>query len=354
MKSVTDLTTQGNSFSTAWIAPTYNCNNKCLWCYAGGSHKEKEMPIEKAHKLVKLLKELKVQRLTLIGGEPTTYQKLEEIIEHASGEGIQTGMVTNGIKLSNLQFTKRMKESGVKGVGITILGTEEIHDKITQVNGSYKQTIKGLINCKKNGIDVTTNTVISEYNQHALDNIIELAQKLDIRKTFFNICSDCIVDQENSYSLSPLKASDITKDFLLRNREHHELISIVTPLPLCNFEEHAEEFLRKGLVKGSCAAFYGDMFAIDYNGDVLPCPHFTGFPFFNIFKSETGLGPEEFKTKFFSKDSIAEKFRDKLWHYPSKKCINSEKYGKICTAGCPIQWLNYNPELNIKGGEKNE
>ena len=347
-----DLEVSNTRFQTTWLSPTYKCNNGCWWCYAGGSSPDKEMPIERVNEILKLLNKLGAKRLILVGGEPTVYSELEDLLSTATGLGISTGMVTNGRKLSDYKFTKSLKDKGISGIGITILGSEDIHDRLTKVNGSYRETIEGIMKCKELGIDVTTNTVITEHNKDDLTYILELSDSLGIRRCFFNVCSDDI-SNPHDYSLSPLRAVEIVSDFLLKNESHHSKIRIVTPMAICNFEDHADDFLKKGLIGGSCGAFYGNIFAIDYNGDVLPCPHFTGFPIFNLFESMKLMGAAEFREIFLGRGNAGESFRSKLWHYPSTSCVDSDKYGESCLGGCPIQWFKYNPEENIKGGKKN-
>lgn len=93
--------------------------------------------------------------------------------------------------------------------------------------------------------------------------------------------------------------------------------------------------------------FYGTNFVIDYNGDILPCVHFTDKPLFNIL--EEGISnADDFLKKYNALNGTPREFRDKLWMYPSEKCISDPLFGK-CLGGCPIFWFNHDPGEQIKG-----
>jgi len=62
-------------FNVVWLALTYNCNNKCVWCY---SSSDEEIPRESLEEkkiipIVTFLKQLGIKRTILIGGEPSIY-----------------------------------------------------------------------------------------------------------------------------------------------------------------------------------------------------------------------------------------------------------------------------------------
>lgn len=43
------MTFRKDKFNTAWIAPTYNCNNRCRWCYADSNYNNDRKYISKDH-----------------------------------------------------------------------------------------------------------------------------------------------------------------------------------------------------------------------------------------------------------------------------------------------------------------
>ena len=94
-------------FNVAWISLTYNCNNRCNWCYALSNLNENhKKTLKKEHEkpIVKLLSLLDIKRVILIGGEPTIYSNLSKIVEKLTDKGIVTGMVSNGRKLRDISL----------------------------------------------------------------------------------------------------------------------------------------------------------------------------------------------------------------------------------------------------------
>jgi radical SAM protein with 4Fe4S-binding SPASM domain len=121
-------------------------------------------------------------------------------------------------------------------------------------------------------------------------------------------------------------------------------------VPICLFDyEIREELLSNRLISGGpCQLSHGKNFVIDYNGDVVPCTHMTGFPMANIFTNNGVFSKKEFLETYNSKDEIPFKFREKLNRAASKKC-NSPNCDQPCSGGCPLIWTFFNPDKEIKG-----
>ena len=79
-----------NKFDTVWLELTQNCNMKCIHCYEGESHfpSSKQLNILEWKNIIDQLKELKVNRVIVIGGEPCTYIGVFEILKYLSENNI--------------------------------------------------------------------------------------------------------------------------------------------------------------------------------------------------------------------------------------------------------------------------
>ena len=87
---------------------------------------------------------------------------------------------------------------------------------------------------------------------------------------------------------------------------------------------------------------------IDYNGDILPCTHFVGFPLLNIFENGPEISKEEFISQYNNPKSTPYKFRESMNKYPSDKC-NDTNCDEPCGGGCPLFWIRFDPSKEIKG-----
>ena len=152
-----------------WISITGLCNNNCLFCLDSDR-------LDKEHKSIQnILSEIdfviNCKKLIISGGEPTIHPQIIEIVEYAKEKGFEKiQIVTNGRMLSNKDFCEKIIKAGLTEVTFSIHGIEDIHDKLTNVPGSFKQIIKGIRNVKRYpGIIINTDTCITKVNhQHLL------------------------------------------------------------------------------------------------------------------------------------------------------------------------------------------
>jgi len=345
-----------DKFNTAWLSLGYNCNNKCIWCYASSNlkkNREKVLDSSREEGIVKLLSDLKVRQLLLIGGEPTLYLGLPNLIRKFSSKKIPTGLVTNGRKLKDRVFVKDLKHNGLRYLSASIEGyNEKSHGEITLVKKSFSETMRGIENSLSEGIRTSTNTTISKKNVNDLEKIINLLANYPLISITFNICGVCIGNpSNNNYTLSPREGVKAFERAYLyfKSKDTKTKLKLISPIPLCNVENNLlKELKEKEGVKGSCHILGGRNFVFDYNGDILPCTHFTGFPMFNVFSKNKIMSADKFIEEYNNPSGLGFKFRKRLSYYPSIKCGN-EKCLDNCTGGCPVFWMKYNPEEEIKG-----
>ena len=95
---------------SVWLTLNRNCNFRCPWCYANGTKYSKDdvMDLDKLKDIIDLLGELKIKKVTLIGGEPTLYKDIFEVIKLFSDKGISFGLITNGCMLNSKSYVKKL------------------------------------------------------------------------------------------------------------------------------------------------------------------------------------------------------------------------------------------------------
>ena len=344
-------------FGSVWLALTYNCNNRCKWCYASSNldaFRGREFDTSKETELYKLLSDLGIRDVKLVGGESTLYPNIIPLVGNLSSLGMNITLVTNGRRFSDFEFTKRLTEAGLKDACFSIEGYDEkSHDHETCVKGSFGEAIQGLKNFKELGGRIATNTTITTENRGYLEKIVDfLSTKTSI--ITFNICEPILRAHTNSSNVfsprSVLSPREGIAEFerIYRYAKQKDIsIKLTTPLPICNFSEDIREPMHKeGAIGGICSIISGQNFVIDYNGDILPCTLFSGFPLFNVFKDGKIINAEEFLSLYNSLDG-GQKLRERIRHFPSRKC--SEGCDLFCSGGCPIFWARYSPEEQING-----
>lgn len=114
-----------------WIEVTTYCQLKCPGCYRGLAE---ENPIRVNEDLGKvkadvdhLINNRNIQTLSIAGGEPLLYPYLEEVVEYAVGEGLETKVFTNGVKLTEDRL-ESLKSAGVGELIIHVDGYQKRPD----------------------------------------------------------------------------------------------------------------------------------------------------------------------------------------------------------------------------------
>ena len=147
----------------AYLQVTRKCNNECVFC--SNPQFEKEYSLNECKKVVIEFKKDGINEIFLTGGEPTLAPFLPELIKYIKSINIEPRLITNGIKLSDKDFTEKLFISGLKNVSISIHShIERIADSLSQRKGHFRKAILGLKNAIDIGMNVILNSTINSLN----------------------------------------------------------------------------------------------------------------------------------------------------------------------------------------------
>lgn len=171
-----------------YIYVGYHCNNNCVFCSEADEYLER---LENKS-LAKIKKEiLRVRKefdfVNFMGREPTLRADLFEILDFAVKKGFrQVGVTTNGRMLAYPDFAKKLLDTGVRQIGISLSGASpSTHDAQTMVPGSFEQTVRGIYNVsklKKKDVSLLVNLNVDRRNYRELKRMIELLLKLGVKE----------------------------------------------------------------------------------------------------------------------------------------------------------------------------
>ena len=115
------------------------------------------------------------------GGEPTARKDLEDLVHHASSNGLYTNLITSGVLVTEERL-KKLYDAGLDHVQISIQDTNlENSEKIAGFKG-HKKKLDTCALVRKVGIPLTINSVMHRQNLHNLKSMIELAIQLDAER----------------------------------------------------------------------------------------------------------------------------------------------------------------------------
>ena len=142
----------------------WNCNQRCVHCYAAGqkNSKEEELSTEEWKKIIEKCRKEGIPQLTFTGGEPTMREDLFELIE--SAKWFVTRLNTNGIKLTK-EYCEKLKKASLDSMQITFYSSDEqIHNTLVGAK-MYQNTVDGIKNALEAGISVSINTPLCTLNK---------------------------------------------------------------------------------------------------------------------------------------------------------------------------------------------
>jgi len=162
------------------ILPTYKCNFRCKYCFEDNDKFERgNSPALTSEKVLKWLdaqhKNLSFKKLDVVfyGGEPLLekglfYSYLSDIKNYAHTKNLEFSfsIITNA-SLMDEKVCRKLHDSGVKNIQITIDGPQKAHDErrpYKDGSGSFNDVIRNLKTAIKYGLPITIRLNIDKHN----------------------------------------------------------------------------------------------------------------------------------------------------------------------------------------------
>ena len=244
----------------------WNCNQKCLHCYAAGQNysEKKELTTDQWKKVIDKCRKANIPQLTFTGGEPTIREDLVELIDYS--KWFITRLNTNGVLLTE-EMCKSLYDASLDSVQITFYSSNpEEHNKLVGAN-NFDKTVEGIKNAIKTGLAISINTPLCSINKNYIDTL-RFLHELGVK---YVTCSGLIItgnattEESKSTQLSEEELYNILKD--AKKYTDENLMEIGFTSPGWIEEEKLQEL---NLNIPSCGACLSNM-AIAPNGEVVPC-----------------------------------------------------------------------------------
>lgn len=169
----------------------YSCNERCKFCYYLQTLKDKDLDkdltTDQIKHRIEYIRSKGIDVLEFTGGEPTIRHDLLDLVKFAKGLGFKSiSMITNGLRLYHEHYAKECVEAGIDDYLISIHGhTAEVHDRVTEVAGSFDKAVEAVKHLKKFPVKVRANCVISGINYKGAVETLELYHKLGLQTANF-------------------------------------------------------------------------------------------------------------------------------------------------------------------------
>jgi MoaA/NifB/PqqE/SkfB family radical SAM enzyme len=157
---------------------THLCNLSCGYCDRNRPMPH-EMNLAQALAALAGLKRLGMYEISLDGGEPLAHHAIEAVSDWLDDNAIVVRLNTNGILIPRrLNVVRRCVK-----VKISLDGPESIHDAARGC-GAYHRAINGAMVARELGVPVEFTCVLGRHNAHAVDALIDIANRLEIGVVF--------------------------------------------------------------------------------------------------------------------------------------------------------------------------
>lgn len=245
---------------------TNRCNLKCKHCvYTSGEWEMPDMTLDTVKNLIPSFKKLGVKEVHITGGEPLVNREFFDIAKCLHENGFGTRVQTNGILITP-EIAKKLKESGIEYVLISIDGLEKAHNSFRNNDKSFAYAVNAVKICLEAGLYTRVNTVINRSNVQDLPELIKFINTLK-------------PDQHSFFYLTPVGRGKNIKDLTLSLEEWKDIEKIVEK---AGRENNCIEKIRLQNVikdKENDKKCRDDNCLILANGDVYHCVFFIYSPY---------------------------------------------------------------------------
>lgn len=299
---------------------------------------------EKWIEIIKKMKAYGLVYLSILGGEPTLYCGINQILECVEKNKIKTTITTNAINIPDNVFTTIVESDYITpSISIQSLNNETNFELMGVKASAIIKSIKKFINAKK------TPRISIVYTKQSIEEIYELIDYCydnNISDIFLNV----FVSGNKKSNLKEHTFDDyrnintLINKYLKKNQMYKSInFQIQGCLQYSAYYDYDFENLDKyNILKYGCEAG-NTKIEIMPNGDVLPCVIFRNddFDLNNVFKEDILYIWK--KSKYLR---MLRKFKCK--DLRCKKC----KFYIFCNGGCPAFKLKKYGNFEKKGDER--
>lgn len=263
---------------------TQACNLRCPHCYLGAARRAAhELDTGEGLTLIDELAVLGAELLILTGGEPLLRRDLLALARHAAARGLMVVVGTNGTLLE-AQTARVLKESGVRGVGISLDALDaEKHDAFRGVKGAWRKALRAIDACLGAGLEVAVQTSVLPMNHEEVPRIAEFARERGARafNAYFLVCTG---RGEKLTDITPGEHEALLNELIAVQARHSGEQDRFMVRAKC--APHVKRLAREGLQRGKLGATAAVMLLagagcpagrsylrIGPEGEVTPCPY---------------------------------------------------------------------------------
>lgn len=168
----------GESLGMLFIEMTDQCNERCIHCYASSSPDCHDfLSLDEIKHCLDSARAMGRPFVQFTGGDPLIHKELLAAVKYAAELDFQDiEIYTNGLLLSQALLNK-LKPYQPRISFSLYADTAELHDRITQLPGSWKKTLAAMKRAKHMGFDIRAGIALMPENIDCLDRMVLFLEK---------------------------------------------------------------------------------------------------------------------------------------------------------------------------------
>jgi hopanoid biosynthesis associated radical SAM protein HpnH len=140
------------------LEPTHRCNLTCAGCGRIREYRDTILEEMTLDSCLKSVDETDAPVVTITGGEPLLYSRINELVDAVLARGKHIYFCTNGLLLE--ESLDHFRPCSWFTWNIHFDGSETVHDQIIGRRGGFRKAFAGLLAAKWKGFRVSTNTTV--------------------------------------------------------------------------------------------------------------------------------------------------------------------------------------------------
>lgn len=319
---------------------TERCNSKCIFCGIKEERlSESYVSLDQIKRLIDIFRENKILRINFFGGEPFVYPFIREAIKYAKEQGFFVSAVTNGLNLTE-DICKYLSKY-INGIGISLHGFRNTHEKLMGVAGSFDRVLSSLQYVVNEKIPTGYNMTLTSQNYEEVLPLAEyVIDKYNIQFMVLNrFIPHKYLSEEVNKKLTP-KISHLQKTVYdlqkLKIKYPDVGFKYAIHFPHCFVEDkELHTFIGKcGFGQSYCA--------VNMNGDFRMCSY-TDHVLGNLFSDSF--------SEIWENHTYLKQYRSERWMLPKcRVCLEKE----TCMSGCKVTFADrlFSSDLLLKDGRE--
>ena len=246
------------------IELTSRCNERCLHCYIPHENKLTDIEDDLFYSVLEQCREMGLLNLTFSGGEPMLHPNFIEYLRKAQEYDFSINVLSNLTALTD-DIIREMKANRLSSVQVSLYSmTPQVHDEITQVQGSFYKTRDAILKLIENDIPLQISCPTMKLNKNDFVDVMKWAYANKVRAvTDFIIMAryDNTTDNLNN-RLSVEEAGTVINQ-IIENHVEYGFEIANADLDALQQRDDSEDIVCGICISSICMVA---------NGDVYPCP----------------------------------------------------------------------------------